>query len=255
MEFLRTKASRTQLSEIVYATFNALLPVVVLLLVRAFDPPYLALVVVFLSKWRILALRPRFWWANLKSNMVDIIVGVGAVGLIYLAGDNLALQLFITALYMLWQLVVKPLSSIHGNMLQAGIAQFVGLVVLFSFSTVIPEVLIILGCWIVGYVVARHVISSYEEPYLELWSSLWGLLSAQLGWLLFYWTAAYGIGVVSIQIPQIAIIMLVLGFSGARIYHMHKHQTLNKSILRGTILFTAALLSVILIFTPWDASL
>jgi hypothetical protein len=243
------------LSEIVYATFNALLPVVVLLLVRAFDPPYLALVVVLLSKWRILALRPRFWWANVKSNMVDIIVGVGAVGLLYLAGDSLALQLFITALYMLWQLVVKPLSSSHGIMLQAGIAQFVGLVVLFSFSTVLPELIIIFGCWVSGYVTARHLISNYEEPYVELWASLWGLLTAQLGWLLFYWTAAYGIGIVAIQIPQIAIIMLVLGFSGARIYHMQKHETLTSSVLRGTALFTIVLLAIILIFTPWDATL
>lgn len=255
MEFLRTKASRTKLSEIVYATVNALLPVVILLLVRAFDPPYIAVIVILLSKWRIFALRPRFWWANIKSNMVDIIVGVGAVGLIYLATGNLAVQLVITALYMVWQLAIKPLSSQHGIMIQAGIAQFVGLVVLFSFSAVMPELLLVAACWMIGYVAARHLISNYEEPYVELWSSLWGLLTAQLGWLMFYWTAAYSIGIAAIQVPQIAIFMLVLGFSGARIYHMFKHETLTKPVLRGTVLFSLGLLAIIVIFTPWDASL
>lgn len=254
MEFLRSKASRNKASEALYFILNALLPFVILLLVRGFDPPYLAVVVVLLSKWRIIALRPRFWWANIKVNLVDVIVGVGVVGLLYLASHNLTLQVIITLLYVIWQLTIKRMSTHHGIMLQAGISQFIGFVVLFSFSTTISELFVILGCWAVSYVAARHLISNYEERYVELFSSLWGLLGAQLGWIMFYWTSAYSVGI-SILIPQIALIMMVLGFSLAQLYHMQKHDRLKSTAVRGTILFTVSLIAIILLFTPWDASL
>lgn len=254
MELLRTKATRTRLSEIAYLIFNAALPVIVLLLVRGFDPPYLALAIVLLSKWRIFALRPRFWWANIKANMVDVLVGVGVVGLLYLASADLVLQIIITFLYGAWLLGLKPRSSAHGVMLQAGIAQFIGLLVLFHFSTVWPEPVIIIGCWLIGFVAARHVVSNYDEPHAELWAALWGLVVAQLGWLLFRWTTVYNLGL-PIVVPQIALVVLVLGFSAARLYHMQQQERLSASTVRGTTLFTMGLLAVILLFSPWDATL
>lgn len=254
MEFLRTKASRTRASEVLYLASNALLPLVILVLVNSFDPPYLALVVVLLSKWRIFAVRPRFWWVSLKANLVDLMVGVSVVGLLFLASSSFPLQLLITVLYVAWLLALKPKSTAHGVMAQSGIAQFVAFVVLFNFSAIAPEFIIVLGSWVVGYVAARHMVSNYEEPYVELWASLWGLFAAELGWLLFHWTAAYSVGW-SIEIPQIALIMLVLGFSVARLYHMRKHDILTPGTLRGTSLFTVGMLAIILIFTPWDATL
>lgn len=254
MELLRTKASRTRVSEVFYLVFNALLPVVLLLLVRGFDPPYLAVAVVLLSKWRIFALRPRFWWPNIKANFVDIMVGLSTVGLLYLSSSSLVLQVIITATYMAWLLVIKPMSNSKGVMLQAGIAQFLGLIVLFHFSTVVNELVVVLLAWAIGYMAARHMVSNYEEPYVELWSTLWGFLVAQLAWLAFHWTSVYNLGL-PIKIPQIALVTLVLGFSVSRLYHAFKHDRLNRSVLRGTTLFTIGLLVVILLFSPWDATL
>lgn len=254
MELLRTKATRTRLSEIVYYVFNAALPVVVVLLVRGFDPPYLALAMVLLSKWRIFALRPRFWWPNIKANTVDVLVGVSVVGLLYLASTDLVLQIAITLLYAGWLLIVKPLSSARGIMLQAGIAQFIGLVALFHFSAVWNELAIVAGSWLIGYAAARHVVSNYEEPNVELWAAIWGLLSAQVSWLMFHWTTVYSLGI-PILIPQVALIMLVLGFSAARLYGMQQSERLTSPIIRGTALFTVILVAVILLFSPWDATL
>lgn len=254
MELLRTKATRTRVSEIFYLAFNAALPIVILLLVRGFDPPYLALAIVLLSKWRIFALRPRFWWANIKANLVDVLVGISVVGLLYLSSTDITLQIIIAVLYGGWLLGIKPRSNAHGIMLQAGIAQFLGLVVLFHFSAVWNELIVVAGSWGIGYIAARHVVSNYEEPHVELYATIWGLLSAQLGWLLFHWTTAYNLGL-PIMIPQIALIMLVLGFSSARIYHLQQHDKLSGPVLRGTTLFTIGLLSVILLFSPWDATL
>jgi len=80
------------------------------------------------------------------------------------------------------------------------------------------------------------------------------LLTAQLSWLLFHWTTVYNLGA-PILIPQAALVMLVLGFSAARIYSMQQSERLTASVIRGTTLFTVALVVVILLFSPWNATL
>lgn len=253
MELLRAKATRTRVSEVIYVGLNALLPLTLLALVRLFDPPYLAIMLVLLSKWRIFALRPRFWWVNIKANLVDVMVGLSAVGMMYLSGsDHLWLQVLITILYGIWLLALKPKSGAHGVMLQAGVAQFVSLVVLFHFYR-LPEAVVLIACWLIGYVAARHMVSNYEEPYVELMAGLWGLFTLQLGWLCYRWTIVYNLGL-PILIPQMALIMLVIGFCAARMYHANKHDRMTPAALRGTAIFGAALLAVILLFSPWDAS-
>lgn len=253
MELLRAKKTRTRVSEVIYISLNALLPLTILALVRLFDPPYLAVVLILLSKWRIFALRPRFWWVNVKANLVDILVGLSTVALMYLAGnDQIWLQVLLTVMYGVWLLVVKPKSGAHGVMLQAGIAQFVSLTALFHFYR-LPELFVLVACFLIGYVCARHMVSNYEEPYIELMAALWGLFVMQLAWVCFRWTNVYNLGL-PILIPQIALIMLVVGFCAARMYHANKHDRMTPSMLRGTAIFGAVLLSVILVFSPWDAT-
>jgi hypothetical protein len=254
MELLRTKATRTRLSEIFYYIFNAALPIMVLLLVRGFDPPYLALAIVLLSKWRIFALRPRFWWPNIKANMVDVLVGISVVGMLYLASSDILLQIIITLLYGGWLIGIKPRSSQRGIMLQAGIAQFVSLLVLFHFSAVWNELFVVFCSYVIGYFAARHVVSNYEEPHAELWSAMWGSVVSQLSWLMFHWTVVYNLGL-PIMVPQAALVMLVIGFSAARLYGMQQAERLSPAIIRGTTLFTVALIAIILLFSPWDATL
>ncbi|MGH7196217.1 MAG: hypothetical protein ACREGJ_00440 [Candidatus Saccharimonadales bacterium] len=253
IEFIKARGRRTRFSEIFYVIFNALLPVVLLLLVRGFDPPLLAFALVFLSKWRVFALRPRFWWPNIKANAVDLLVGVSAVGLMYLASTMLVLQILIAIAYAAWLLIVKPRSSSKGIKLQAGIAQFVGLLTLFHFSIVIPELMVVAGCWLIGYVVARHAISNYEESHVELFSAIWGLVVAELGWLLYRWTIVYDLGL-PIKIPQMVLLVFVIGFSAIRMYHLAKHEQLTAQALRGTVIFASLLLAAILVFSPWDAT-
>jgi hypothetical protein len=252
IELLRAKATRTRVSETVYTALNVLLPVAVLFLVRL-DPPYLAFALVVLSKWRIFALRPRFWWVNIKANLADLAVGVSAVGLMYLASGSFSVQFALAVLYGIWLLVLKPRSSAKGALLQAGVAQFVALVTLFHYSVVFPEFFVLVLCWLIGYVSARHVVSNYEERYIELLASVWGLFTVQLAWIMYRWTNVYNLGM-PIKIPQFALIMLVVGFCAARMYDFSKAERLTKSMLRGTVVFGAVLLAVILFSSSWDVT-
>ncbi|HVI69203.1 MAG TPA: hypothetical protein VM581_01980, partial [Magnetospirillaceae bacterium] len=221
IDLLRAKATRTRVSEVVYTGLNLLLPIAVLFLVRL-DPPYLAFALVILSKWRILALRPRFWWVNIKANLADLFVGISAVALIYLSQGSFGMQVALTVLYELWLIVLKPKSGAHGILLQAGVAQVVSLIALFNFSVLLPEFVVIAACWLIGYVTARHVVSNYEESNIELLSVIWGLFLAEIGWIVYRWTNIYNLGL-PIKIPQIALIMLVIGFCAARMYDFSKN--------------------------------
>lgn len=251
-DFIRLKYARNRAGEVVYFGLNGLLPVALLLLVWAFDPPYIAYGLVLLSKWRIFALRPRFWWANIKSNLVDLSVGISVVALMYVSSAMTPLQIMLAVGYAAWLLVLKPRSGMHSMMLQAAIAQFVTLLALFNFSLLMPEVLLIFACWVVGYVVCRHVISNYEEPNVETLSAIWGLITAEFAWLAYRWSTIYDIGL-PIKIPQIALVMLLFGYTVSQLYHMHKQQRLTKGVIRGMVLFTAIVVLLIFIFSPWDA--
>ena len=79
MEFLKFARKRSFLSEVVYTALNVGLAIAVLLVVLYTQSIWFAIAVVILSKWRVFAVRPRFWWANLQSNLVDFIVSVSVV--------------------------------------------------------------------------------------------------------------------------------------------------------------------------------
>src|SRR5579864_9010093 len=70
----------------------------------------LALAIILLSKWRMFAVRPRYWPANIRANAVDIIVGVSFLVLMVHSGTQLW-QLILALLYAVWLLVIKPGTS------------------------------------------------------------------------------------------------------------------------------------------------
>src|SRR5271165_5298167 len=88
---------------------NALLPLLVFILVRT-GFSEIALALILLSKWRIFAVRPRYWLANIRSNGVDIIVGISL--LIFMTHTNSSYwQLLWVAVYIIWLTVIKPGST------------------------------------------------------------------------------------------------------------------------------------------------
>lgn len=251
MELIKTALPRKGWSEFLYVVINLIFPTTLFLLVLLFDHPYLAIALVFLSKWRVLAVQPRFWWANIRANMVDILVGLSTVALLYAADGSIFMQVIITAAYAGWLVLLKPRSNASAIALQAGIAQFVALTALFGFSNDIPDFLLLLAIWTIAYSAARHFISNFNEPMLETISACWAFLIAQLGWLLYHWTLVYEIDK-SLQIPQLAVLVLVLSFTAARLYVAHKHGEENSGANRYTIVVGGALIVLVLLFAKWN---
>lgn len=249
MEFLKAAKRRTLLSELTYIALNIGLAVAILVVVLVIESPLPAIALVLLSKWRILAVRPRYWFANIQANTVDLIVSLSFVVLLYSADGAFIAQCLITALYAAWLLFLKPRSKRSLVTLQAGIALFFGVLALSTVAYGWPLAVFVLLVWVIGYTTARHVLGSYEEPHAHFFSLIWGLFLAEIGWLTYHWMIAYSIpGVGHIMLPQLAIIMLAISFVAERIYaNYEKHGLVKLGEVILPILLSVSTILVILL--------
>src|SRR5690606_30698704 len=127
MEFLKAKPRRSHITEAAYAALNVALAIIILLVVLSIETIWLPLALVLLSKWRVIAVRPRFWFANIMANLVDIIVGLSFVVIIHQASGVVAFQVIMTLLYIAWLLFIKPRSKRSYIVAQSLIAHFLGI--------------------------------------------------------------------------------------------------------------------------------
>jgi hypothetical protein len=250
MEFLKSSKRRSLVSELIYVVLNIALAVAILTVVWAIESPLAAFGLVLLSKWRILAVRPRYWFANIQANMVDIIVSLSMVVLLYAANGAVAAQFVLTGLYIGWLLFIKPRSKRSFVAIQAGIATFLGVTALMSVSYDWIASVVVLAMWLIGYSSARHILGSYDEAHISFYSLLWGLVLAELGWLAYHWTFAYGLpGIGDIKLSQAALITLALSFLTERIYGSYtRHGSVRSSDVLLPGLLSVSVILILLVF-------
>lgn len=256
MEFLKLVRRRSFLSEVVYASLNIAFAVALVLVIVYTDSILLALGLVLISKWRVLAVRARYWFVNIKSNLVDIIVSVSVVMHLYIINTSaiedyrkyiiLALA---TVLYVVWLLVIKPRSKRSYVALQSGIAILLGTAALFTVSFAWPASIVVIGMWLIGYSVANHVLSSYDDETHRLFISLaWSMVFAEIGWVAYHWTIAYSLPVItSLLVPQISLIAILLGFVAYKAYDsFHHYQKIRTADIILPLLFTISVITVLI---------
>jgi len=267
MELIKLAARRSRWSDVVYTLLNIGYALALFLLVSpGIDLPYLAYVLVVLSKWRVVAVRPRFWFANLQANFIDFMMGISVVTLMFLTASSTPwVAALLAALFAFWLVVLKPHSSQRWMLIQASVVQAVALTTLFSLAHAFElkpiltdsSFVTVAIAWVIGYMSARHVLSSFrgeeERPLLSL---IWGFVVAELAWLSHHWTIAYSIyrdsavGSQQLMIPQVAIVVTLLGFAVIRWYES-LHSPDDKKALRdarAATIFTAAALAILLVF-------
>ncbi len=250
MELVKSAGKRTSLvSEVLYIIFNVGLATGVLLLVF-FQVPILAYLLVAISKWRVFAVRPRFWWANIKANLLDLLLGLSAVTMIWQAAETVWLQVIVAILYALWLVLLKPRSERGAVLAQAGVAQFMAITALFSVSFDLAAWVVVASMWVIGYISAQHALSTYEDADITLLALVWGLIVAELGWLAFSWTIAYSVAPAGIfKIPQIAFIVTLLGFFAAKAWGVYiSKRKLRLTDLTVPAVFSGSIILIILIF-------
>ncbi len=235
-------------SSAAHVVLNVVLVLMILLLVaKPIALPLLAVVLLLISKWRMLAVRPRYWLTNIRSNLVDIGVGMSVIAFMW-RGDNIWLQLFWSALYTAWLLLLKPRSSMFMVILQAMLAQGVMLVALHGTFPNWGVASLVLGTWLICYVSARHFFSAFEEVSGREIAHFWAVFAAELAWVLSHWQLTYGI------VPQIALIISIIGYALASSYYLKATERLKPQLRNQFVIVTIVILSVVILFSQWQYS-
>jgi len=239
--------------DILHLVVNVGFVAVVYALIAYWSLVPLALILIFLGKWRTLAVRPRFWLPNIKANLVDIIVGVASVTLISQAEYQLVGVVW-ALLYVGWLLFIKPKNATLFVGVQAFWAQFLGLLALFMVSSLVKMPLaIVVLVWLVAWSSARHYLSDYDEPNYKLLALIWGLLISQMAWFSLHWVQYFVL--FKIDIAVFSLIVSIFSASLGSMYYGYKNDSLNKSVVLENSIFAGALLTVVLITAGWVARL
>lgn len=250
-DYILARKSRNIMSTMVHVFLNLLLGIGSVLVTILSGSPLLGLILVFASKWRVFAVRPRYLWLNIKSNLVDMIVGISVVLLTYYTGTTfLPVNFILMIFYSVWLIVIKPLSSEPATLAQSLIAVFLGISASVIMTASLEPIVLVLLAFLIGYAASRHVLSQTNDNDYTLTTLVCGLVFAEIAWLCFSWSIIYTFGSTGIRIPQLALILTIFAF----VYNYTRQAIVKyqadfrfKHIL-GPVIFGAALIAIIVLF-------
>lgn len=231
-------------AHVLHIGFNLLLATLVYIFVRIDIVP-IAFLLVILSKWRMFAVKPRHWAANIRANGVDLMVGISVVIFMTNSGTQMW-QLIWALLYVVWLTLIKPRSDVLSVSAQALIGQLAALTALFVAFGDVASVWLVLGVWTICYAAARHFLTSFDEPYARMFAHIWAYFSAALMWVLSHWLLFYG------PIAQLTILLGVIGFSLATLYYLDETDKLSTFYRRQILFIMLTVITIVILLADWQ---
>ncbi len=234
------------LANVVHLVLTFLLPILVFVMVRI-NFAQMALVLILVSKWRMFAVKPRHWPANIRANAIDIIVGVSFLVFMVQSGSQF-MQLIWAVLYGVWLLLIKPNSSVLAVATQALIGQFVGLTALFLRFGDASTIYLVAAAWWICYLAARHFFASFDEPLTRFLSYLWGYFGAAMVWILSHWLLFYpSTG----AIAQPTLMISVISFGLGTLYYLDETDRLSVFYRRQILFIMSAIIVILIVLSDW----
>ncbi len=234
-----------------HLVLNVAVPVSVLSLVRK-DLIVLAILVVVASKWQVVAVQPRHWLANFRANSVDFVANLSFL-VFYAKAEHVPTLVLWLLLHIGWLLWLKPKSGEIYVGIQSGVAQFIGMTALMWLSDNLNEAVLVLLAWFIASTAARHFLASYEEPLIRVISFMWGLLVAQMAFIMNRWLNIYAISQ-DIIFPQLAVIISAISYVLGVLYYLEKSQKLRRVHVRSYILAGCVILIFVIVSSGWNIS-
>ncbi|QQS65062.1 hypothetical protein IPO96_00680 [Candidatus Saccharibacteria bacterium] len=226
---------------LVHSVGLILLPAILYILARV-GFTELSVAVILLSKWRIFAVRARYWPAHLRSNSIDISVGLSVV-LLMSSTNSMLSHLLLAALYVIWLVVIKPRSSLVWVSMQALIGQTISLYTVFHIWGEHSVLFLVAATALICVLAARHFLSSFDENMSRMIAYTWGYVTAAIVWLSTHWLIYFG------TIAQPVLLISVMGYGTATLYYLDHKSALSKHVLRQVVITICALAFVIIMFS------
>lgn len=250
-DFVFIRKSRNIASSAVHVFLNILLGLGSVLITVFSGNPALGIILVMMSKWRIFAVRSRYLWVNIKSNLVDLIVGISIVLLTFVSGSSLTPNHFILAtIYVVWLLFIKPMSSENATLAQSLIGVFLGISATTILTANLESLWAVVCAFLVGYAASRHVLAQTNDEDYTLTTLVCGLVFAEIAWLCHSWAIIYTFGSTGIRIPQTAIILTIFAFiyNYARQAMIKYQDDFRFKHIAGPVVFGVLLVGIIVLW-------
>ena len=250
-DYILIRKGRNILSSVLHIIFNLFLALGSIFLTFSTASWLPGAILVIISKWRMFAARPRYLLLNLKSNLVDLIVGFSFIFIAYCSGPAILPVHFILAIfYSLWLILLKPLSSEFATATQSLLAIFLGTTATTLMSASANSIFITFIVFIIGFASARHVLIQGEDTDFSLIPFIVGLGFAEVAWLLQSWLIVYTFREVGFILPQLSIVITLLAFIFGYLYKsiLKNDQKLIFSKVATPTLFSLFLILIVVLW-------
>lgn len=252
-DYILIRKSRNIVSSILHVTLNILLGVGSILLTAitgSFLPGFL---LVIISKWRIFAVRPRYWLLNIKSSLVDLIVGFSFVLIAYCSGTNfLLIHWLLMAFYTIWLIFLKPRSSDAATIAQSLCAVFLGITAAVLLSASYDSSILVLAALFIGWAAPRHILVQSEDNNFRLVIFACSLICGELAWIFHSWLIVYTFGDTGIVIPQLSIVLTIFAFAFALVYQSlirNDGELKRDEVLVPSVFSVLIILAIVVLFS------
>lgn len=218
-DYIFIRKSRNAISSLMHVILNLLLAVVSIGATVVTGSYIIGLVLIVVSKWRVFAVNHRYWLLNLRSSLVDFIVGVSFVLLAYAAGTTfLPVHFVLMVSYAVWLIFIKPRSGSRFAILQALAAVLLGTTTATIFAAISDPIVIVASEFLIGFAASNHVLVQSNEENPTYISLVVGLIFSEIAWLSDSWLIIYTFGSSGLCLPQLAIVLTVLSFAYFQLY-------------------------------------
>ncbi len=254
-DYIFIRKSRNALSTVLHTLMNILLGVGSVFVTIVSGSWIIGFILVLLSKWRMFAVHPHYLWLNVKSNLVDLIVGFSIVLLAFFSGTTLMTVHFIlAAIYCIWLTIVKPRTSEAWTLIQALFAVFIGTCAMCIMCASLNSFFLAFFEFVIGYGATRHVLAQNNNTNDEGFPALFfGTIFAEISLLCHSLLIVYTFTEVGIIVPQLAIILTVFSFLAAKISKAIESRDGNLRFkeIAVPLAFSVLILAVVIIlFSP-----
>ncbi|TAK88839.1 hypothetical protein EPO04_01835 [Patescibacteria group bacterium] len=194
----------------------------------------------------------------------EILAGLSVVVLIGLnqppvgqAVFPVASQLTLAIFYATWSVILWRWQQPRLYPLIAGVGQLLAVSAIFLATAFWhwPDAVMLVVLWLASYANARWLLESTQQKAANILAATWGLVAAQVGWVLYIWQVNYDIGGGYIIVPQAAIIIAGIGYCFVSIVTAHSLKRLSRSRLIEYVAIGAALLAIVIAGTRWNGTI
>jgi hypothetical protein len=89
-------------------------------------------------------------------------------------------------------------------------------------------------------------LGAFDEPLIKPITHIWAWFGAVIAWILGHWVVEY------LFLPQIALILTVLGYGLATIYYLEKNEKIKNALRRQLIGVMGLIMLIIIVFSDWQ---